>query len=538
LLGAGLVASGSGGPGPVGAANVNPADLPADATWLQALNAWRSASDLTLVAEDTSTTPTWSEGAELHSDYIVETGTAVNEEDSTSPFFTVAGNDAGLNGIIATSTDAARTEKQFIEQWITAPFHAAGLLDPRLQTSGFGSSGDETATNPSIRSAATLDIVRGLSPNPATTTTVFPGDGSTLPVGQQSYRGGESPDPLSHCPGYNPGGGAEINTGTPLFALLPSAPMASTLTASVTRDGVAVESCAYDETSYTNPDVNAETLGRTALASRHQVVVIPRLPLVQGSTYAVSISVMFPGDTDPTVTTWDFVAEELPDVSIGDATVIEGRSRSRKVRFTVALSRPHYAPVTVDYTTVAGTATEGSDFNPRSGTITVPAGATAVSTAVPVKGDRVQEARESFTVQISNPTNATLGRRIGTGAIINDDVQATTVPQLSIGSASVVEGEAVRRPLKFAVTLSSPASKAVSVDWHTRAGGTASQSTDYAEGHGRLRIRAGETTGVVKVQIRPDLVNEPHEVFTVRLSDPARAEIYGADGYGTILDDD
>jgi chitinase len=141
-------------------------------------------------------------------------------------------------------------------------------------------------------------------------------------------------------------------------------------------------------------------------------------------------------------------------------------------------------------------------------------------------------------VQISNPTNATLVRGTGTGAIINDDVQATVVPQLSIGSASVVEGDEVRRPLKFAVTLSSPARAAVEVDWHTRAGGTASQSTDYAEAHGRLSIPAGEVTAVVKVQIRPDLVNEPNEVFTVRLSDPAGATIYGVDGYGTILDDD
>jgi hypothetical protein len=298
-----------------------------------------------------------------------------------------------------------------------------------------------------------------------------------------------------------------------------------------------VESCAYDETSYTNPDANEETLGRTALASRHQVVVIPRLPLVQGSTYEVTISVIFPGDTDPTVTTWDFVAEALPVVSIGSATVVEGDRRTRKMRFTVSLSRPHYMPVTVDYATAEGTATEGRDFNPRSGTITVPVGATAVSAAVPVRGDRVAEPRESFTVQLSNPTNASIGRGTGAGAIINDDVMPAAL-RISIGSASIVEGDAVRRPLKFAVTLSSPASRAVSVDWHTRADATASQSTDYAEGHGRLRIRAGETTAVVKVQIRPDVVDEPHEVFTVRLSDPARATIHGADGYGTILDDD
>ena len=53
--------------------------------------------------------------------------------------YTVAGNDAGANGNIAASSDATKTDRKFVEQWITAPFHAAGILDPILATSGFGS---------------------------------------------------------------------------------------------------------------------------------------------------------------------------------------------------------------------------------------------------------------------------------------------------------------------------------------------------------------------------------------------------------------
>ena len=78
-------------------------------------------------------------------------------------------------------------------------------------------------------------MIRGRTLGPPLSATAFPGAGSVLPVAQQSYRGGESPDPLAPCSGYEDGG---INTGTPLFALLPQAPTAGSVTATVTRDGV------------------------------------------------------------------------------------------------------------------------------------------------------------------------------------------------------------------------------------------------------------------------------------------------------------
>ncbi|MGZ8734976.1 MAG: CAP domain-containing protein, partial [Acidimicrobiia bacterium] len=295
LVAGGLVGSGGVLLGPIqpaGAAVPFPT-LPANATWLQTVNAWRAASGLAAVTESTATTPTWSEGALKHSTYIVETGDLAHAENPlNTPWYSVEGNDAGINGNVAASIDATKTDRKFVEQWITAPFHAAGVLDPTLQTTGFGSYRKVGATpHPA---AATLDVIRGRTGPAPTNPTFFPGDDSTLPVGQQAYHGGESPDPLSHCPGYNPGGGAAINTGTPLFVLMPKAPdLAVATTAVVKRNGVAVESCTYDENTYTNPVAGDQTTARGVMASRHQVVVIPRLPLAQGSVYTVDVTVRY-----------------------------------------------------------------------------------------------------------------------------------------------------------------------------------------------------------------------------------------------------
>ncbi len=533
--------------GPLPPANAAATPFPSladNATWLETVNAWRAALGLAAVTEDT----TFSTGDLAHSTYIVETGDFSHVEDPgavppdppTNPWYSDAGNAAGQAGNIAASSDATKTDRQFVEQWITAPFHAAGILDPVLQTSGFGSYRRADATP--YPAAATLDVLRGRSGAAPTTATVFPGDDSTLPIAQQSYSGGESPDPLSPCPGYNPGTGP-FSTGTPLFALLPNAPdVASVPTATVERDGVAVESCVYDETNYTNPDANAQTLGQQVLATRHQVVVIPKLPLVQGSVYTVSISVTYAGELAPTVTTWQFTADALPTVpkvSIGNASVVEGNLRARQLKLTVSLSKPWTQPVQVSYSTVAHTAIAGSDFVAKSGSLTIPAGNTAGVITIEVKGDRVAEPQETFTVVLANPQQATIGRKTGIGTIINDDSPTDAAVRVSIGSASLVEGNSGTRTLVFAVTLSASVPTApVTVHYATRPGTANSQ--DFTPTSGVLTLPPRAVSGTVLVQIKPDTVGEDTEKFSVRLSDATGALMHPTRNVatGTISDDD
>jgi serralysin len=358
-------------------------------------------------------------------------------------------------------------------------------------------------------------------------------------VAEQAYHGGESPDPLSPCAGYNPGTGP-INTGVPIFALLPNAPTAATLTATLTPDGGSpATSCAYDETSYTNPDPTDQSTGQQVMASRHQVIVVPHDPLTQGVHYTVSISVTYSGDLTPTVTTWGFTAAALPRVSIGNASVVEGNQGPRQMRYTVSLSSPSTDPVTVAYATVAGTATAGSDFVAKSGTVNFAPGATAAAVAISIKGDRTPEPQEMFSVRLSNAVNALRWRSTGTGTIIGDDNPSLTTPELSIGSASLVEGNSTRRALRFAVTLSSAATVPVSVDWDTQDGtADSTANVDFVDGHGNLTIPAGALTGTVLVKISADVVNEPNELFTVKLTDATGVVIRRSVATGTIIDDD
>ena len=75
----------------------------------------------------------------------------------------------------------------------------------------------------------------------------------------------------------------------------------------------------------------------------------------------------------------------------------------------------------VAYTTVAGTAIGGSDFLAKSGTVTIPAGATSAVVSIVIRPDVAVEAAEVFTLKLSNGSGARVGRGAGTGRVLDDD---------------------------------------------------------------------------------------------------------------------
>jgi hypothetical protein len=114
--------------------------------------------------------------------------------------------------------------------------------------------------------------------------------------------------------------------------------------------------------------------------------------------------------------------DDMPSVSVqAAASVTEGNSGSQAVTLTVTLSNAWSSTVTVTYATSNGTATAGSDYVAKSGTLTFAAGVTAQTITLTVNGDTTKEANETFNVTLSSPLNATLGTATGVVTIVNDD---------------------------------------------------------------------------------------------------------------------
>lgn len=133
------------------------------------------------------------------------------------------------------------------------------------------------------------------------------------------------------------------------------------------------------------------------------------------------------GDTTAVCDAGAFEAFIDPTISIQDVTVAEGDAGSTGADFTVTLSEANpLFDVTVDYTTSAGTATAGSDYENTyevvAGTLTIPAGSPSGTITIQVLGDTTDEPDETFSVNLSNPGNATIADGTGEGTITDDDV--------------------------------------------------------------------------------------------------------------------
>ncbi|HEV2883461.1 MAG TPA: Calx-beta domain-containing protein, partial [Pyrinomonadaceae bacterium] len=223
-----------------------------------------------------------------------------------------------------------------------------------------------------------------------------------------------------------------------------------------------------------------------------------------------------------------------PAISIGDKSQVEGNSSSANFSFAVTLSNASHQTVTVNYTTVAGTATQPSDYTTAGGTVTFVPGDTSETVNVSVNGDTTFEADETFTVQLSSPSNATIADADGAGTIQNDD----TAPTLSINDVAVTEGNGGTTNATFTVTLSAASGVTTTVNYAT-ANGTATAPSDYtAIASTVLTFNPGETSKQVTVLVNGDVSFESDETFFVNLSGASGATISDNQGLGTIDDDD
>jgi len=115
-------------------------------------------------------------------------------------------------------------------------------------------------------------------------------------------------------------------------------------------------------------------------------------------------------------------AEGGNSIYVSDVQVEEGADgTATDAVFTVSLSTPVDAPVTVDYATTDGTATAGSDYTAVNGTLTFAPGVTEQEVRVPITGDETVEPNESFFVNLSNPVNDVIADGQGEATILDDD---------------------------------------------------------------------------------------------------------------------
>jgi len=225
--------------------------------------------------------------------------------------------------------------------------------------------------------------------------------------------------------------------------------------------------------------------------------------------------------------------DPLPRINILNSFVVEGDSGITNANFVVSLDRLSALPTTVKFSTANSTALAGSDYNATSGTLTFSAGQTLATISVGVRGDLITEPQETFALNLTTPTNASLARTQAIGTINNEDVS----PLISISNTTVTEGNSGVKNAVFGVTLTRPSSLPITVNYGTL-NGSALAGSDYNAGSGTLTFSPGQTSKTLSVGVIGDTLREVNETFQVILNTATNSFISKSHGIGTIVNDD
>jgi Calx-beta domain len=228
-----------------------------------------------------------------------------------------------------------------------------------------------------------------------------------------------------------------------------------------------------------------------------------------------------------------YLSGNIPLVLAESVGVVEGNSGTTAALMDVTVSPPTYGRLRFE-TTPFGTATADVDYVSTIGGLTFTPATPAVQAAVQVIGDVMPEIDEQFTVIFTFPSG--VFPPTGEGITIVDD-ETGIRSGVTVGNASVVEGDSGTLDAVFQIHLAPPSSGTAQVQYQAL-GFTAGPGADFQPVSGTLTFAPGETTKTVAVPVLGDLEHEPDEVFRLRLSSPSGAYLADGLGVGSIVDDE
>ncbi len=295
----------------------------------------------------------------------------VHIEDSGKAAYTPEGSRAGETGNIIIGSGPLRDERWVVDQWMTAPFHGIGMIQPSSTRFGFGSaqvgeswgstltllwdrwpgrSSEEKralidsavkaviAVHPELakkgfsaraigstvvvtiarRSFTVVDgvVTEGAAAAGGPALVVWPGPGSSVAL--TSFSGPETPDPLTSCRRYRSPSGIPIYISRGVRTEVRAVSFAD-------GQGRKLPVCVVSAGNYTNPNKAQQALGRSVLKGYGAVVLLPKSPLTVGQTYRVALTT-----TDGQRLAWSFLAGTDNRAASGSISVTKAKSKPKR----------------------------------------------------------------------------------------------------------------------------------------------------------------------------------------------------------------
>ncbi|MBD2569107.1 Calx-beta domain-containing protein [Anabaena lutea] len=225
--------------------------------------------------------------------------------------------------------------------------------------------------------------------------------------------------------------------------------------------------------------------------------------------------------------TVNLVDNDKPTITISatDASAAETLTgqTANPGRLTLTRTGNKTAALTVSYT-VAGTATNGTDYNTLTKTVTFAAGSATALIDVNVKDDTAIEGNETVIVTLASGTSYILGTaKAATVNLVDNDSSTNVKPTITISATDANAGETLTgqtaNPGKFTLTRTGSTASSLTVNYSVA--GTATNGTDYNNLSGTATFSAGASTALINVNSIDDSLVEGNETVIVTLSSNA-----------------
>jgi CSLREA domain-containing protein len=413
------------------------------------------------------------------------TGTIVNDDTDVS--VTVSSPTSvpedGAQNLTYTFTRSPQTSGD-----VTVNFAATGTADPTNDYTVTGAASFDTGTglgtvvipNGQTTATVTIDPTADNAVEPDETVVLTVASGTGYNVGTPAAATGTIVnDDASITVSVSPAAVAEDGAANLVYTFTRNPLFTGPLTVSFSVGGTATFSSDY---VVTGADSFSSTSGSVTFADGSNTTTVTVDPTAD-SVYELNETVILtvgsgtgysagsPGAATGTITNDD----AKPTLTIGDRIANEGNTGTTNFVFTVTKSGSTDVPVTVNFATADGVtnaATGGASCGPgvdyvtQSGMLTFPAtgtGSTSQTITVSVCGDTTFETNETFFVELSGETDATLADGEGRGTIQNDDAPPPISPVNTTNDVNDGVCNATHCSLREAIITANGSASAVSI---------------------------------------------------------------------------
>ena len=220
--------------------------------------------------------------------------------------------------------------------------------------------------------------------------------------------------------------------------------------------------------------------------------------------------------------TIDIVDDDLPPTFTFAQTSYNVLENAGTVQVVVTMDRIYAGSASINYTTLAGTAQAGIDYQTTSGVLTFNSGVISRTIVIPLINDTSAETDETFQVQLSNAlAGGNPATIIGTNPITVNIIDDETAPNVRLQVSTLTISETGPNAL-VNVVLNRVYTVDVIVEYQTFSGtgpNGAQSGSDFTGTSSpvALTFTPGQTQKTITVPILDDSIAESSETFRIQL---------------------